>query len=80
MTLVEACLEQIGARPEINAFIERFDRQALAEARTAEREIQVPVVTAGLCTAFRCSRQGPDRRRRRKDDGGVGPARDRGAR
>ena len=40
VTLVEACLEQIGARPEINAFIERFDRQALAEARTAEREIR----------------------------------------
>ena len=40
VTLVEACLEQIGARPEINAFIERFDTQALAEARTAEREIR----------------------------------------
>ena len=40
VTLVEACLEQIGTRPEINAFIERFDRQALAEARTAEREIR----------------------------------------
>ena len=53
VTLVETCLEQIGARPEINAFIERFDRQALAEARTAEREIR-SVVTAGLCTAFRC--------------------------
>jgi aspartyl-tRNA(Asn)/glutamyl-tRNA(Gln) amidotransferase subunit A len=40
VTLVEACLEQIRARAEINAFIERFDAQALAEARTAEREIR----------------------------------------
>jgi aspartyl-tRNA(Asn)/glutamyl-tRNA(Gln) amidotransferase subunit A len=40
VTLVEACLVQIGARPEINAFIGRFDQQALAEARTAEREIR----------------------------------------
>jgi aspartyl-tRNA(Asn)/glutamyl-tRNA(Gln) amidotransferase subunit A len=40
VTLVEACLEQIEARPEINAFIERFDRQALADARSAEREIR----------------------------------------
>ena len=40
VTLVEACLEQIRARPEINAFIEHFDAQALAEARAAEREIR----------------------------------------
>jgi aspartyl-tRNA(Asn)/glutamyl-tRNA(Gln) amidotransferase subunit A len=40
VSLVEACLEQIAARPEVNAFIERFEAQALAEARTAEREIR----------------------------------------
>jgi len=38
--LVQECLAQIDARPEINAFITRLDDSALAEARRAEIEIR----------------------------------------
>jgi aspartyl-tRNA(Asn)/glutamyl-tRNA(Gln) amidotransferase subunit A len=38
--LVQSCLAQIDARPEINAFITRFDERALNDARQREREIQ----------------------------------------
>ena len=40
VTLVQACLAQIDARPEINAFITRLDTQALADAAACEREIR----------------------------------------
>jgi aspartyl-tRNA(Asn)/glutamyl-tRNA(Gln) amidotransferase subunit A len=40
VTLVQACLAQIDARPETNAFITRLDAQALAEAEQCEREIR----------------------------------------
>ena len=38
--LVESCLAQIDARPEINAFITRFDEQALANARSAASDLR----------------------------------------
>ena len=37
--LVRACLAQIDARPELNAFITRLDDEALADAREREKEI-----------------------------------------
>ena len=40
VALVQACLAQIDARPEINAFITRLDAQALADAEDCEREIR----------------------------------------
>jgi aspartyl-tRNA(Asn)/glutamyl-tRNA(Gln) amidotransferase subunit A len=40
VSLVEACLAQIDARPEVNAFITRLDAQALADARRLEDEIR----------------------------------------
>jgi aspartyl-tRNA(Asn)/glutamyl-tRNA(Gln) amidotransferase subunit A len=40
VTLVQACLAQIDARPETNAFITRLDVQAMAEAEHCEREIR----------------------------------------
>jgi aspartyl-tRNA(Asn)/glutamyl-tRNA(Gln) amidotransferase subunit A len=39
ITLVEACLAQIDARTDVNAFITRLDALALDEARSLEREI-----------------------------------------
>jgi aspartyl-tRNA(Asn)/glutamyl-tRNA(Gln) amidotransferase subunit A len=38
--LVRGCLAQMDARPEINAFITRFDDRALGEAQEREREIR----------------------------------------
>ena len=38
--LVKGCLEQIERRPEINAFITRLDRQALAQAEQLAQEIR----------------------------------------
>jgi len=38
--LVRACLAQIDARPETNAFITRLDARALADAEASEREIR----------------------------------------
>jgi aspartyl-tRNA(Asn)/glutamyl-tRNA(Gln) amidotransferase subunit A len=40
LALVRACLAQIDARPETNAFITRLDASALAEAEQCEREIR----------------------------------------
>ena len=40
VALVQACLAQIDARPETNAFITRLDAQALADAEDCEREIR----------------------------------------
>lgn len=40
VTLVESCLAQIDARPELNAFITRLDEQALADAHQAEEDIK----------------------------------------
>lgn len=40
VTLVEQCLAQIDARPELNAFITRLDAQALSEAKSAEQSIR----------------------------------------
>ncbi len=40
VALVQACLAQIDARPEINAFITRLDAQARADAAQCEREIR----------------------------------------
>jgi aspartyl-tRNA(Asn)/glutamyl-tRNA(Gln) amidotransferase subunit A len=40
VALVESCLAQIDARPELNAFITRLDEQALADARQAEEDIK----------------------------------------
>jgi aspartyl-tRNA(Asn)/glutamyl-tRNA(Gln) amidotransferase subunit A len=40
VTLVHACLAQIDARPETNAFITRLDALALADALACEREIR----------------------------------------
>ena len=37
VALVQACLAQIDARPELNAFITRLDAQALADAERCER-------------------------------------------
>jgi aspartyl-tRNA(Asn)/glutamyl-tRNA(Gln) amidotransferase subunit A len=37
--LVRACLAQIDARPELNAFITRLDDEALADAREREKEV-----------------------------------------
>ena len=42
--LVRTCLDQIDARPDLNAFIARMDDEALAVAREREREI-----AAGAC-------------------------------
>jgi aspartyl-tRNA(Asn)/glutamyl-tRNA(Gln) amidotransferase subunit A len=38
--LVRACLAQMDARPELNAFITRLDDAALGEAREREREVE----------------------------------------
>jgi aspartyl-tRNA(Asn)/glutamyl-tRNA(Gln) amidotransferase subunit A len=40
VALVESCLAQIDARPEVNAFITRFDQQALDDARAAAGDIR----------------------------------------
>jgi len=40
VSLVESCLAQIDARPEVNAFITRLDAQALADARSAAEDIR----------------------------------------
>jgi len=40
ITLVESCLAQIDARPEVNAFITRLDAQALNDARVAAEDIR----------------------------------------
>lgn len=40
VTLLESCLAQIDARPEVNAFITRLDDQAIADARTAAADIR----------------------------------------
>ena len=40
VTLVQACLAAIDARPELNAFITRLDAQALADAERAAQEIR----------------------------------------
>jgi aspartyl-tRNA(Asn)/glutamyl-tRNA(Gln) amidotransferase subunit A len=40
VTLVQACLATIDARPELNAFITRLDAQALADAERAEHDIR----------------------------------------
>ncbi len=40
VTLVEACLAAIDARPEVNAFITRLDAQALSDAERLAREIR----------------------------------------
>ena len=41
VALVRACLAQIDARPEVNAFITRLDARALADAEECEREIRL---------------------------------------
>jgi aspartyl-tRNA(Asn)/glutamyl-tRNA(Gln) amidotransferase subunit A len=41
VALVQACLAQIDARPETNAFITRLDAHALADAEECEREIRL---------------------------------------
>jgi aspartyl-tRNA(Asn)/glutamyl-tRNA(Gln) amidotransferase subunit A len=38
--LVQGCLARIDARPEVNAYITRFDDRALADAEEREREIR----------------------------------------
>src|SRR5262245_35697700 len=38
--LVQSCLAQADARPEVNAFITRLDSQALEEAERHDREIR----------------------------------------
>ena len=40
VSLVESCLAQIDARPEVNAFITRLDAHALADARSAAEDIR----------------------------------------
>jgi aspartyl-tRNA(Asn)/glutamyl-tRNA(Gln) amidotransferase subunit A len=40
LDLVRACLTQIDARPDLNAFITRLDDAAMGEAREREREIE----------------------------------------
>jgi aspartyl-tRNA(Asn)/glutamyl-tRNA(Gln) amidotransferase subunit A len=41
VALVRACLAQIDARPELNAFITRLDAPAVADAEECEREIRL---------------------------------------
>ena len=81
VTLVEQCLAQIDARPELNAFITRLDAQALSEAKSAEQSIRngrylgplhgIPVSVKDLdrrCGNNRRRRARRDRRSTRRND------------